>query len=57
MALPWRRHGGFGRQSRFPMAPQWSVLLDRLKAMPDQRLRELIELTLDQMSGKGCVTI
>ena len=45
--------GGFGRQSRFPMAPQWSVLLDRLKAMPDQRLRELIELTLDQMSGKG----
>ncbi|MCB1751412.1 MAG: thioredoxin domain-containing protein [Gammaproteobacteria bacterium] len=45
--------GGFGGQSRFPMAPQWSVLLDRLGVEPDQRLGELIELTLDQMAGNG----
>jgi len=35
------------------MAPQWSVLLDRLGVEPDQRLGELIELTLDQMAGNG----
>ena len=45
--------GGFGSQNRFPMAPQWSVLLGRLNAAPNQRLHELIELTLDQMARKG----
>lgn len=45
--------GGFGRQNRFPMAPQWSVLLGRLSIAPDEQLQELIELTLDQMAGKG----
>ena len=45
--------GGFGRQSRFPMAPQWSVLLDRLKVAPDERLKSLVELTLDRMADKG----
>jgi len=53
LALGDDMEGGFGRQNRFPMAPQWSVLLDRLQVSPDQRLRELIELTLDQMAGKG----
>ncbi|MCP3668003.1 MAG: thioredoxin domain-containing protein [Gammaproteobacteria bacterium] len=45
--------GGFGRQSRFPMAPQWSVLLDSLARSPDPRLKELVELTLDQMARRG----
>ncbi|MCB1852791.1 MAG: thioredoxin domain-containing protein [Gammaproteobacteria bacterium] len=45
--------GGFGRQNRFPMAPQWSVLLARLATAPNEQLRELIELTLEQMAHKG----
>lgn len=45
--------GGFGRQRRFPMAPQWAVLLKRLQQAPDPQLRQLAELTLDQMAGQG----
>ncbi len=45
--------GGFGRQSRFPMAPQWSVLLQRQQARPNRQLQQLIALTLDQMAGQG----
>jgi len=45
--------GGFGRQSRFPMAPQWSVLLQRQQARPNRHLQQLIALTLDQMAGQG----
>ena len=45
--------GGFGHQNRFPMAPQWQVLLERLEQGPDEQLRELIELTLDQMANQG----
>ncbi|MCP4994799.1 MAG: thioredoxin domain-containing protein, partial [Gammaproteobacteria bacterium] len=45
--------GGFGRQNRFPMAPQWQVLLERLEQGPDEPLHELIELTLDQMANQG----
>ncbi len=45
--------GGFGNQTRFPLSPQWSVLLDRLHQVPDQRLRLLVELTLKQMASQG----
>ncbi|MCP3871354.1 MAG: thioredoxin domain-containing protein [Gammaproteobacteria bacterium] len=45
--------GGFGRQNRFPMAPQWTALLERLVSTPDGALRELTVLTLDQMAGQG----
>jgi len=45
--------GGFGSQNRFPMAPQWQVLLERFGSEPDTTLGHLIELTLDQMAGKG----
>ncbi len=45
--------GGFGRQSRFPMAPQWSVLLQRQQARPNRALAHLLELTLDQMARQG----
>ena len=53
LALGDGMEGGFGRQSRFPMAPQWSVLLRRLEAGGDYKLRELAELTLDQMASQG----
>ncbi len=45
--------GGFGRQNRFPMAPQLSVLLDRLRAQPNPELRAFLTLTLDQMATQG----
>ncbi len=45
--------GGFGHQSRFPMSPQWTVLLERVSPTQDDDLRTLIELTLDQMANQG----
>lgn len=45
--------GGFGDQNRFPMAPQWLVLLQRLTVDDDQMLHALAELTLDQMASQG----
>ncbi len=53
LALGDEMEGGFGRQSRFPMSPQWSVLIERMRVRPDQKLTELIELSLDQMSTQG----
>ena len=53
LALGDEMEGGFGRQSRFPMAPQWSVLLKSLQAKEDGGLRELSSLTLDQMANQG----
>jgi uncharacterized protein YyaL (SSP411 family) len=45
--------GGFGEQSRFPMAPQLLALLDLQHASPDPRLAEFLTLTLDQMAQRG----
>jgi len=45
--------GGFGSNSRFPMAPLWSALLDRIKEHPDDKLQEFVELTLNQMATQG----
>jgi len=45
--------GGFGHQNRFPMSPQWTVLLERVSSTQNDRLRTLIELTLDQMASQG----
>jgi len=45
--------GGFGHQSRFPMSPQWTVLLERVSPTQDDDLQTLIELTLDQMANQG----
>lgn len=53
LALGDEMEGGFGQQSRFPMAPQWLMLLDRLEQVPDEKLRNLIQLTLDQMANQG----
>jgi len=45
--------GGFGQQSRFPMAPQLKVLLLKQAAEPDDRLKTFLRLTLDQMADIG----
>ncbi|MES9961803.1 MAG: DUF255 domain-containing protein [Sedimenticola sp.] len=53
LALGDEMEGGLGRQTRFPMAPQWSALIDRLAFDRDEKLAELVTLTLDQMAGQG----
>ncbi len=53
LALGDEMEGGFGRQSRFPMSPQWRVLIERMQTRPDVKLLELVELTLEQMSTQG----
>lgn len=45
--------GGFGLQSRFPMAPQLKVLLNLQAKHPDDRLKNFLRLTLDQMADNG----
>lgn len=45
--------GGFGRQNRFPMAPQLSVLLEMQAREPDRRLADFLTLTLNQMASQG----
>ncbi len=53
LALGDEMEGGLGRQNRFPMAPQWSALIDRLLFDRDEKLMELVGLTLDQMASQG----
>ena len=53
LALGDEMEGGFGRQSRFPMAPQLRVLLAQLEAEDDPDLRPFLQLTLDQMAKQG----
>ena len=45
--------GGFGQQSKFPMAPQLLALLEVQRRRPETRLAEFLLLTLEQMAGKG----
>jgi len=45
--------GGFGRQARFPMAPNLLALLELHSRHPDQELAAFLGLTLDAMSSKG----
>jgi len=45
--------GGFGRQTRFPMAPNLSALLDLQSRIPDEELAAFLRLTLDAMARKG----
>jgi hypothetical protein len=50
--------GGFGQQTRFPMAPQLAALLELLADATDAggaetELVDLLRLTLDQMAGQG----
>ena len=46
-------HGGFGRVSKFPMAPQLHALLERQARQPDARLGAFLRLTFDQMAARG----
>ncbi|MEA3276075.1 MAG: DUF255 domain-containing protein, partial [Pseudomonadota bacterium] len=45
--------GGFGRQTRFPMAPNLSALLELQARAPDQDLGAFLRLTLDAMMRQG----
>lgn len=45
--------GGFGRQNRFPMAPQLAVLLELQALRPDRKLADFLVLTLEQMATRG----
>jgi len=46
-------HGGFGEQSKFPLVPQLDFLLSQFQRQPDPKLKELLQLTLDQMARNG----
>jgi uncharacterized protein YyaL (SSP411 family) len=45
--------GGFGRQNRFPMAPQLLALLDLVEQSASQQLSDFLVITLDQMQNRG----
>jgi len=45
--------GGFGEQSKFPMAPQLLALLELQAALPRPLLAEFLALTLDTMANGG----
>lgn len=45
--------GGFGDQSRFPMAPQLDALLRLQQSRPEPGLAAFLVRTLDQMAGEG----
>lgn len=45
--------GGFGESSKFPLSPQFSLLLDIYQKEKDNDLGEFLKLTLDKMSSQG----
>lgn len=45
--------GGFGNQTKFPMAPTLAALLELQARAPDPELRALLCTTLDAMADKG----
>jgi len=45
--------GGFGEQTKFPVAPHLQALLTAWQRKPDAALKELLELTLDRMASQG----
>ncbi len=45
--------GGFGAQSKFPMAPQLEFLLRYYERQPDDQLKAILLLTLDQMAQRA----
>ena len=45
--------GGFGNQSRFPMAPQLLALMELQAVAPHPELAAFLTLTLDQMAEEG----
>lgn len=53
LALADELAGGFGAQSKFPMAPQLAALLELQARRPDPRLAEFLRLTLEQIAAQG----
>jgi uncharacterized protein YyaL (SSP411 family) len=53
MSLGDTMEGGFGDESRFPMAPQLMALLDLQSRRPTPALGEFLILTLDQLAREG----
>jgi uncharacterized protein YyaL (SSP411 family) len=45
--------GGFGKQSKFPSVPQLDFVLGYLHTHHDERLKDFLRLTLDQMASQG----
>jgi len=45
--------GGFGDQSKFPMVPQLTGLLNEYQHQPQPNLKHFLELTLDQMATQA----
>lgn len=45
--------GGFGQQNKFPSVPQLQVLLDVYQRQPKARLKNFLELSLNQMASQG----
>lgn len=46
-------NGGFGDQQKFPSVPQLDYLLHRYRSGKSPELGEFLELTLNEMSGRG----
>jgi len=53
LALADVMQGGFGEESRFPMAPQLLALLDMQARRPHPALAEFLVLTLDKLAHEG----
>ena len=54
-ALQYADHlsGGFGEQTKFPMAPHLQALLTAWQQRPDAELKDFLLLTLDRMASQG----
>jgi uncharacterized protein YyaL (SSP411 family) len=48
-----RLEGGFGHQSRFPMAPTLAAVMELQSRGPNRELAEFLRLTLDAMMQRG----
>jgi len=46
-------NGGFGEQSKFPSVPQLDYLLAQFQRQPNSKLKNFLQLTLDQMMRNG----
>ncbi len=53
LALGDEMSGGFGEQTKFPLAPHLRSLLAAWQYKPDAELKEFLSLTLDRMALRG----
>ncbi len=45
--------GGFGQDNKFPSVPQLMTLLDIQQRIPNDQVKQFLELTLNQMASQG----